>query len=549
MRYCVVLCLGWAMAFGFIPQSFRLQSTAGIWDDDYDLMFDPARILEIEGYRLWTNLSNYATGNDEQFGPGRSNLFLVGGSTGKDWQVAPAGIFDHYQFERPLFTGLFGPDERDSLFGRGRSSYAEWRDLDSNGTYDFKRVMITERNAWRRGSGDDCYFGVGTELGAARVGAGFIWENGKVEFTNPEFDYILHNYDSSLIAGRLTWLHDDTGKFRQFSGSDAKRLVLSGWFKLGETWELGAMLKPGFITTDDRLERTEKSRTDFNPGVGSPTDYEQSSLDEWWKSPYSGFDLPLTVQLVLRNDAYETWWSLGGFYASQRLGSDGGGRSVATYHRTLNPGYTTEWDTMIHNRAGARSGSGLNLGLVRRHHLAEKLEFGFGVNLGLGFGVDSLLDELQEWERVVYDNGDSLQNVFDYTRTTTSAETWLERTTASQAKAAVPVGLEFRPITPVALRLGALPTFLWENVTTTHQLLALAPRKSRTEYGDGSFSERVDEVERSPDSRERRTSFTQTTQLTYGAGFRPVENLQIDLMGFANLVDLTGWRLSATLRF
>jgi len=546
-----MLCLSAVVAFGFIPASFRFQSTAGTWQDDYDLMFDPCRILEIDGFRLYTNLANYATGNEEQFGANRSNLFLVGGSAHQGWGVAPAGIFDHYQFEQPLFTGLFSPDSLDSLFGQGRSTWTEWRDLDSNGSYDFKRVVVTERNAWRKGSADDFYLGAGIRLGegTVRLGAGLVWNNGIIEATNPDSDFIRHNYDSSLVAGRFTYQSDDTGHYTQLSGEDRKRLVLSGWFNLGESWELAALLAPGLITRDDRDSRTEKSFTNFNPGSGAPTDFAQLGIEEWTKSPYSGFDVPGQLQLVSRNEKTETWWSLSGFFQEQKLGADGGRHYVASYHRTLNPGDSSYQDTTVHNWRGAIANWGMGLGLLRRHYVSAKLDLGWGVNLGLRWGVDSLADEESERERVVYDNGDSLANRLDYTRTTTRAESWLRRTTGTHAFATVPVGLEFRPIGPVALRLGALPTFIWNDVVTTEQLLALAPAKSRTDYGDGTFTETVEEVARHPDSREQTRGFNQTTQLTYGAGFKPIDNLQIDLMGFANLTNLTGWRVSATLRF
>ncbi|MBM3314819.1 hypothetical protein FJY71_03120, partial [candidate division WOR-3 bacterium] len=68
MRWLTVVGLLAASAAGFLPQSFRLQSTAGVWYDDYDLMFDPALLLDVDGHRIYTNLSNYVTGSEAQFG-------------------------------------------------------------------------------------------------------------------------------------------------------------------------------------------------------------------------------------------------------------------------------------------------------------------------------------------------------------------------------------------------------------------------------------------------------------------------------------------------
>jgi hypothetical protein len=57
------------------------------------------------------------------------------------------------------------------------------------------------------------------------------------------------------------------------------------------------------------------------------------------------------------------------------------------------------------------------------------------------------------------------------------------------------------------------------------------------------------DAQQSPGSSETRKTVTYSTGLTYGIGYSPMENLQIDLMAFARVTDLRYWRLSVTLKF
>jgi hypothetical protein len=255
------------------------------------------------------------------------------------------------------------------------------------------------------------------------------------------------------------------------------------------------------------------------------------------------------ARLISRDEEAETWWTLSGLYESWTVSESPGALHVGRYQRTLNPGDSTALDSAAHSYDGAAGTTAADLGVRRLYHVGARFDFGFGLGVGFSQNTDSLLDASHQTEVVTYDDGDSTPTRADYVTTVTSAESWLRRTTGLRATFTLPVGLEFRVVPPVALRLGALASLFWDDATTTSQLLSFAPRKTRTVYGDGSFAESVEEVQRSPSGSETRQALSQTVDLTYGAGFRPVENLQIDLMGFANLTNLVNWRLSATLRF
>jgi hypothetical protein len=526
-----------------------MQSTVGIWEDDYDLLLDPARILEIDGHRVYTNLANLVTGS-ETLGLNSSGFFLVGGSCRCKTGLGMGGIFDRHAFDTPLFTGLYDPNSGDALFGSARVDSVEWQDLDTNGTYDFKRVSRTERNAWQNGADHDVYLGVGLGAGKLRFGVGAIWDRSQRANTAPGWDYMAHEYDSSLIAGRLTYLSDDTGHYLGATTSDEKSLVLSGRFEMMQDWVLAINLRPGLRSSSDAYGRTNWSRADYNPGSPVAPDYELSTLVDSSRLPYQGMNLPVEVQFVrTRQKDVETRVFLNGFSKWQTVGSDAETRTFSSFEQTLHPGFAAGSDTELHKYRGATSTKGLGAALLRRHWLGERFDVGWGCQVNLTMRADSLLDTTSSFEVTRYDNGDSIPNHADYVRTVTASESWLRREVGRTISAVIPVGLEFRVKPSIALRLGAVQDMTWDAAKTTNQLLTLSPSKTRTDYGDGAWSESWDPNPTNPTGSENRNTFSQTTTFTYGAGFRPVEPLQIDLMGFANLTDLTGWRLSATFRF
>src|SRR4030042_1193783 len=64
--------------------SLRLEGLSpdfvGLIDDEYsDIWVNPVDILNVKGGRLYTNLSNYITGNETQFGGASANEYLIGG--------------------------------------------------------------------------------------------------------------------------------------------------------------------------------------------------------------------------------------------------------------------------------------------------------------------------------------------------------------------------------------------------------------------------------------------------------------------------------------
>ena len=75
------------------------------------------------------------------------------------------------------------------------------------------------------------------------------------------------------------------------------------------------------------------------------------------------------------------------------------------------------------------------------------------------------------------------------------------------------------------------------------------PERTLIEYGDGTTYEDIDQAYDDDYSKEVEKVTLSSTDYYYGLGWKVTDNLQLDLMGFSDLTDMTNWRLSATFYF
>jgi hypothetical protein len=130
-----------------------------------------------------------------------------------------------------------------------------------------------------------------------------------------------------------------------------------------------------------------------------------------------------------------------------------------------------------------------------------------------------------------------------------SSQEWVTKISGAATTFNIPVGFDFRLVPSLSLRLGAIHSISWTDVTTTGLLSAFEPTFTRTEYGDSTFSETVEPTSEIQATSETISRCENNTYFTYGVGFNPIKNLQIDIMGFRNLTNLSNWKLSVTFKF
>jgi hypothetical protein len=223
------------------------------------------------------------------------------------------------------------------------------------------------------------------------------------------------------------------------------------------------------------------------------------------------------------------------------------------FYETRELSYATyTWDTIntVTRYDGSSSSKGIRVGTKHLFTISPRLKFGIGLFFTTSSRSDSTATIDTTLSIRVFDNGDTLSGPEDYTRTITESETWMTMIDGSTNSFAIPVGLEFVIAKPLVFRLGAQHTIAYDDYTTTTELIDFQPQRTLTVYGDGTTTEVIEDPGPRPEkSVEQETETVPTTDYYYGLGWMVTKNLQIDLMGFNELTDLSNWRLSATLKF
>jgi len=541
----VVLC---GLAAAYVPSSFRSQSTAGLWSDDYDLLFEPARIPLINGDRVYTALSNLVSGSDLQFRNISNDFFLIGGSTSLTAPIYPGLLFDRFASHDPLATGLTN-SAGDELLGEGRTIHTELLDLDSNGTYDYKREDIASAQAWDENETTDGYFGVGFKTGSLRLGAAFAPGIYSSQSVDPARNYTYDRRDSSLVDRMLTYRENDT-----FVGFDRSRvtennIIVNGWYDFSAV-RLGLLGSFAPLANDERHDYRGWSSIDRSPANPSIVDFSREQMLDTSDIPYAGSRIGGMVSLFyVPKPEIESRFYLRAYTQNLAVGADGGGLEARQVDSVCHPGTASGSDTTLHRYRGQKTLKGVSVSTKQLFTVTPRLRLGLGLGFATDAWQDSLEDSTAQRSYYAFDNGDSVPGHEDFRSTTTFAEEWLTRTTGTDRVLTAPVGVEFKIVEPLALRLGASPTMTWRDETTVEELTASSPQYTHTIYGDSTFSDQLGDAQQNPGSSETQKTVSYSTDLTYGLGYSPMENLQIDLMAFARVTDLRYWRLSVTLKF
>ncbi len=547
MKYALTLTLLCALAFSMVTQSFRAQSTAGLWADDYDLLFDPARITEIEGSRLWTNLSNFMTSYEDVFNNGSVPFILLGGTTRLS-SVFPALIYDRSQLKFALPTGLDDVNG-DEIIGDAKVTTIDWIDSDNNGTFD--RRIVTERtaSAYNYENQNDFYLAAAKVFGNKRFGLGFMHNEWKYIFTNPANNFTFDTTDYNLVSG-LTTFQAHAG----FAGDNQANwinngLTFSAWLDQ-ERVRFGLQADLAMIKMKDYALINGDTAVHTNPAdtsVFHTTVHVLDSLD----TPQSGMDINVT----LKSHYNYSENAQGRFYLNVGTASWDYGDGALDFHRNGRLDAYTDflWDTtnVWTWYTGSYSNKRIGIGTRQLFTVSPRLKFGIGLFFTTGSWKDSTVARDTTLAVEIYDDNDGISfDPDDYVETSWSSESWMTKRTGATHEISIPVGLEFTIANPVVFRLGAEHQYTIDDYTVVQQQIAYEPLRIRTVDGTGAVDETMIDPGPAPiGSDETHLEKTPRTNYYYGIGWNATDNLQIDLMGFAKLTDLTNWKLSATLKF
>jgi len=270
----------------FDLQSYRSQATGGVFSDDVDLIADAARLLEIDGTRIYTNFSNLsdpATLGD--------NLITYSITSTSDFAS---------NNPRPGVSNSpsVGPDTFDS--GSYLGGWVGKYDQDSDYTFS----IIYQR------SGHKAMF---EDLDDGNIGSGFNFSN-DAEYTADivtAFDNGLFDGFGGAGDGDIDQETRTTSDLKRYDDRSATRFDLGAARELdGTDWSVGGRL----FWRSDHIERVAEGRTEstFRQKVAgdSTTLVEVGSNEtEWFGSMEDAFRMR-EAGISLNGDWHPGGWAL-----------------------------------------------------------------------------------------------------------------------------------------------------------------------------------------------------------------------------------------------
>jgi hypothetical protein len=515
--------------------SFRNQSTAGLLEDNLDLMLgrwgflDPARIDLIDGKYLYTNLANIYNKNEEQFNPSDAGTYVVGGT-----------------------SDIFGYGKLGLLYSRNYEMLADSQvvenvtltDIDPgvNPGFDFRETTKDEYQ-WQGQEGKTDYFlGWAKQVNDMRLGLAFKRTGYSEKFD--EFS-TWNLIEQNIITGQTIYTEtgNDTGSYAM--NQTENWIGTSVWKPMNDKMDLSLRLAIGmggigFINEydytfasaypgGDSYGETETDNRDIEYS-GTAFSGGGAYVYKWTDDVNTRFDLQFTHIGYTAEDA-----TFEGTYHEQSvsLSSD---YYTASYTDAVTGEYT-------HNQIDFR--------MVNTAKLERAV---FAIGLGFSTSGMEMTQTSDRAEREVYDyrfmNNTALPA--SYVSTTTRGETWEYKTTEGGYLLSLPVGVEFNLTDNIVFRLGADHHISNFDFTDNETLTGGSEMETTvTRMGDGSTTTTytpnpLDDVTGESSTFKESYSYT---NYTYGAGWKVTPNLQLDFMGFAQLNDLTNWKLSAVFKF
>lgn len=549
--------------------SFRNRSTAGLLDDDLDkwtstasgLFRDPAGLTGLEGYRIYTNLSNLVS-HDEQFldENQKSNYFLLGSSVPLN-NLGHIGVMVNlHSIQQPLDTGMEYSDG-EPILGEGESSESEFYDLDYNGSYDEKETLEKTVKSFEKSQNINALLSWGKNFSTFKLG--FYYEYYLDEMQTRPFTDPLNTLGNtfSLEHSTVNLFNDQVTSKSQMSGSgsvlsriDAHSLGFSFW-KNTTQYDFGLFGALHYYSVSDRSIAQQSLLIDTSPG-SEEIDVERGYQKFNALFPYSGIGFDLGVAATKNwSENLLTDVNLGYKHRSEDL-SDNAGISYQLLEKTE----TTLGDNLRTSEINNQDNSDLS-GPFTDHlidfysrsiaRLNDRVIFAMGFGIGLYKSDQKTSVESKSENQESYNDGDQQpEDHDDYTKTTSTSQNYRWDSSMAFLECRLPVGVEFHVTDKLVFRLGAEYQYSDIGFTNSRNTLHASPLFQSTEYGDGLVNDHLmkDSFYLDNGLREYNDARMSRTQYFYSAGYEISENLQIDLMGFSQLTNLDAWLLSIVVK-
>jgi hypothetical protein len=551
------------------PLSFRNKAMGGIVSDNLDLVYDPIELRFVDTLHLYTNLSNLTSGYEEVFNNITDNELLLGASRqnpfyNKHWLSALVR-FNKYKTPRyiSMDTDLNGGND---LYGYGEveSQYTQFYDAlpPFNELYDLRRSISQKKSSVTKNDGYGFILNNSFLLQNYTLGLKMAignWANeydytdnwfgtgrnplSGTSWNNPSFSRSVDEYYLDSNYSRLKW--SEAGDFNTINDNPYFRMMAS---VMKPMWGYELRGDLHFYTINNSLETDDlyKGRFEyFSPWI---TSYARrySEEDMFKREEYqdgTGLGLGISARRTFdqqnerRNDGY-ILIGLTALFSSFDY-KDATEREFTSAEKVYDgTGGLVDFERTISNKNPSGDDG---TGSVNIFNFVSRLNIPLtdGVYFGIGgyYSIVSSKIETEYTEKIYnitnYERTDGVQNTLDYLRTETFAQT-ADRTVEDYLTVlTIPVGIEYRfnESKTWAMRFGSVFQYTSQTFDEEKKIKTANPRVVNTVYGDGSSTTTTD-----PNSylsyAEHSSESNSNTLLTYGLGWIPTQNLQIDLLTY-----------------
>ncbi len=556
-------------------QSFRSMALGTIIDDDLDLVYDPIELKFVEGSRLYTNLSNLTSSNENVFDNITDDTYLIGFS-GKCPFVENLWRAVLVKFENSktahfveIDSDLDGWDDIDG-YGTLTDEYTAYEDTDGDDIYDILTMISQEVSDFSEANYFNFVLNHTYDLGSMVIG-------GRIDFSKScyddymdyNLDYTHHliedNYDDMTMDGL-----EDFNNTNEFSTFDFLGSVL---LPNVNGYEIRGDINFQSRNTSWGDDDSEELRTDvLDPDIVDYEDYviDQATFNSTNEEKGNSFAVGGSIRKTFnqaserKNDGY---WRLGAGINFGSFDYKDSEDDINTYTEKYfdglvmgNPDYIeTITETEKSTDDGTNKIFGFDIYFRLNYPLDEKVYFGIGGHLDHNT-ANRETDYTESIENIEdYEVLDEEATAADYTITETYGYTADRTYEHSQTILTLPVGIEYKFTNnnKWAGRFGAIFRNVFTTINDAKQITNAEPFITETVLGDGTPPVVVIEDNIYESTSEHNSSAYSDTDFYYGLGFQPTARLQIDLLGYFgsagnSLLDAEFYRnlrLSFTLKF
>ena len=547
--------------------SYRGLALGNIITDDLDLIYDPIDLQFVEGVRVYTNLSNATSGEEKLFGNVSDDEFLFG--------ISAEGPFLNFMHHSLLIkfqkseTSI--PVEIDSdldgysdFYGSGSltNEYNAFYDLDEDGLFDLKQMIsqnksnITNNNNYSfilNNSFEIWFFSMGLKLSVGDFKNSRNTSSLELGSMNsvllganaddPTFEKSLSNFLLDINEDNFTLA--ESGDFKSLDKFNFSRIDVSAMFEIGDfeiRGDANLSSSQNIFEINDiysgEYEYFENESIDYEDFY-SESDSYLSLIEESGSSIGYGGSLRYTFdyQDERKNDGY---WKIG---FSMGLGTFDYDASILSNY--LNNEFRldgTFYDENIDVETNDTTKI-TDIGTKSETLYALNSSLIIPINENAHFGIGAFISHNETSRMTLYieEINNLLVNAFtdtaidNYTITETYVLEADRNHDVSETRYIFPTGLEYRlgRKNQFSLRFGSIFQLSSLTIKDKKEINESEPFTRTKEYSDGT-----QEVYKDDDifesTKEVNISTISSTTFTYGFGFNPMNNFQIDLLGVFN---------------